>query len=332
MKLFSSDQRLVQQDEICCVVCGKYGEYINKDTKQPICSVECLKFNTNVNQHRIKAPSRPKLPNFLFAYTADTLHAKLTHYQEPASIAIVGKRQLSLMLQAHRLTVSGSSVPKPMHRFDELSLDPTLLHNIEGLGWASATSIQRQTVPVVLAGRDTIVLGPPKSGKTASMLIPCLVHCRSLSMADGDRRRRGPYFLLITPRHQQAAEIEAVCQRLAVGLKNIRTGLLVGKEPLPNQIHRLKKGAQILIGTPGRLVELAKEHPKLLRLWNLQMIVLDEADTLWASHGVQLKQILGKIKQDRNRQLMCVSDQVENELFKKWIKKLKRPVEIKCEE
>ncbi|KAI9250305.1 P-loop containing nucleoside triphosphate hydrolase protein [Sporodiniella umbellata] len=297
-------------------------------------SLECQKVNKSLCSRLFKKKQRLEaIPQLLFDYTADTLHAKLTHYQEPVSVAILGKRPLSLMLKAHRLTVKGEQVPKPLTSFEQLTLNPTLLKNIESLGWLSATSIQRQTVPVALAGRDLLALSPTRSGKTVGMLIPTLVHVQSMSLVHGHKRRAGPYALIITPTQTIATATEAICQRLAFGLVNTRTALLVGKEALPNQLYRLKKGAQILIATPGRLLELATDHPKLLRLWNLQMVVLDEAEALWSTHGVQMKKVMGKIKQDRNRQWMCTTaTEVENPLFKNWLKRLKRPVEIKCEE
>ncbi|KAG1139417.1 hypothetical protein G6F38_009848 [Rhizopus arrhizus] len=324
MKRYSSNQRLAQEYEACCVVCGRYGEYVNKDTKQDVCSVECKNINTDLNQHRINSKSK-SIPTIkeMHNYMADNLHAKLTHYQEPASIASTSKSQIRYMMKAHSLEVSGSQVPKPLTTFDQLSdlLGPTLLQNIESLGWTSATGIQRQAITAALAGRDVIGWAPKNSGKTGAFLIPTLVHCRSMSAWYSDKRRAGPYALILAPTREICCELETVCQRLAVGMKNMRTALLIGGEPLPNQLYRLKKGVQILIGTPGRLLDLAADHPKLLRLWQVQMIVMDEADTIFQSgYGVQVRQILGKIKDDRNRQFMYFSSNTaeeENDVLKK---------------
>ncbi|RCH95091.1 DEAD (Asp-Glu-Ala-Asp) box polypeptide 59 [Rhizopus azygosporus] len=341
IKQFSSEQRLAQDNEPVCVVCGKYAEYINSDTNQDICSLECKKINTDLNQKRLEKKRKKNIKNVehgaMHAYAADNLHAKLTNYQEPESIGSQTKTHIQYMLKAHALEVSGTVIPKPLVTFDQLEtiLGPTLLRNIESLGWTMATGIQRQAITVGLAGRDLVAASPPKSGKTGAFLIPTLVHCRSLSTWDGDKRRAGPYALIMAPTREICCQIETICQRLALGMKNMRTALLIGGEPFPNQLYRLKKGVQILIGTPGRLLDLVTDHSNLLRLWKVQILVMDEADAMFRSgYGVQVRQILGKIKDDRNRQIMYFSSSLteDDQILQGLLKRLKSPIEIKCTE
>ncbi|GAA5809749.1 hypothetical protein MFLAVUS_003162 [Mucor flavus] len=328
IKQFSSDQRLALPEEPICVVCGKYGEYINDETDQDVCSLQCKGINTDLNSHRrLKKKKQPvEIIGHIQDYVASNIHAKLTNYQEPLSIATQSKQLITQMLQAHEVEVKGSHVPKPFSTFDQLSsvLGDTLLKNIESLGWSMATGIQRQAVTVGLAGRDIMAIAPTHSGKTAAFLIPILVHCMSLSTQDDYKRRSGPYALIMAPTREICNQIETVCKRLANGLRNIRG------EPLPNQLFRLKKGSQIIIGTPGRLLDVVTHHPKLLRVWNIRMLVLDEVDAMFSlGFGTQVKQILGKFPETTIRQTFYFSATFQDKAMEGLYKRLKQPIELK---
>ncbi|KAI9364607.1 P-loop containing nucleoside triphosphate hydrolase protein [Pilaira anomala] len=334
VKQFSSDQRLALPDEPTCVVCGKYGEYINDDTNQDVCSLQCKAVNTDLNSHRrLKKKKEPiQVIEHVHDYVASNIHAKLTNYQEPLSIASQSKHMVSQMLQAHEIEVKGTHVPKPFTTFDQLSsvLGDTLLKNIESLGWSMATGIQRQAVTVGLAGRDILAIAPTHSGKTGAFLIPILVHCMSLSVQDDYKRRAGPYALIMAPTREICNQIETVCKRLATGLRNMRTCLLIGGEPLPNQLFRLKKGSQIIIGTPGRLLDVVTHHPKLLRVWNIRMLVLDEVDAMFSlGFGTQVKQILGKFPDTTVRQTFYFSATFQEKVMEGLYRRLKSPIELK---
>lgn len=235
------------------------------------------------------------------------------------------------MLQAHEVEVKGSNIPKPFSTYDQLQnvLGPTLLRNIEALGWSMATSVQRQAVPIGLAGRDVTVVSPTHSGKTGAFLIPSLVHCISLSQRDHSKRRAGPYALVLAPTRELCSQIEVVCKRLAEGLRNIRTGLLIGGEPLPPQLYRLKKGVQILIGTPGRVLEMVTYHAPLVRLWQVHMLVLDEADVMCSlGFDKQVHQILVKLGEIKQTSLYSATMTTNDTMLQKLVKRLKTPIEI----
>ncbi|KAL7309601.1 hypothetical protein PS15m_010462 [Mucor circinelloides] len=339
VKKFSSDQRLALPDEPICTVCGKYGEYINDDTNHDICSLQCKAINTDLNQHRLvrKKPKKPVITTHIRDYVAANVHAKLTNYQEPLSIASMSTQQVSQMLKAHEVEVTGSNIPKPFSTYDQLApvLGDTILQNIESMGWSMATGVQRQAVTIGLAGRDLMAIAPTHSGKTAAFCIPMLVHCVSLSMMDDYKRRAGPYAMIMAPTRELCCQIENVMKSLAQGLRNMRTGLLIGGEPLPNQLHRLKKGVQIIIGTPGRILDVITHHPKLFRVWKVQMLVLDEVDAMFSlGFGTQVKQILGKMHDNKTvRQTSYFSATMsDDKMLKRLYDKLILPIEIKVEQ
>ena len=263
-------------------------------------------------------------------YVASHLHAKLTNYQEPISIAKQSKEAVQHMLKAHDIGLKGTHIPKPFTTYDQLAvvLGETLLNNIESMHWSMATGIQRQAVTIGLAGRDIMAIAPTRSGKTGAFLIPILTHCISLSKRDDHKRRYGPYALIMAPTREICIQIENVCKRLATGLCNMRTGLLIGGEPLPNQIHRLKKGVQIIIGTPGRILDVATHHASLLRIGKISMLVLDEVDTMFGlGFGTQVKQIMAKAPE--SRQTMYFSATLsDDKLMEGLLKRLKAPIEI----
>lgn len=270
-------------------------------------------------------------------YVAANVHAKLTNYQEPPSIASMTTQQVNQMLKAHDVQVTGSNIPKPFSTYDQLApiLGDTILHNIESMGWSMATGVQRQAVTIGLAGRDLMAIAPTHSGKTAAFCIPMLVHCVSLSMMDDYKRRAGPYAMIMAPTRELCCQIENVIKKLAMGLRNMRTGLLIGGEPLPNQLYRLKKGVQIVIGTPGRVLDVVTHHPKLLRVWKIQMLVLDEVDAMFSlGFGTQVKQILGKLQDNTTvRQTSYFSATIsDDKMLKKLYDRLILPIEIKVEQ
>lgn len=289
--------------------------------------------NSELCSNRIKKKAPVKIVEHIHDYVATNIHAKLSNYQEPLSIASQSSEQVSQMLKAHEIQVKGVHIPKPFSTYDQLGniLGETLLENIESLGWSMATGIQRQAVTIGLAGRDLMAIAPTHSGKTGAFLIPMLVHCVSLSIQDNYKRRAGPYAMIMAPTREICNQIEGICQKLAQGLRNMRTGLFIGGESLPPQIHRLKKGVQIIIGTPGRILDLATHHPSLLRLWKIRMLVLDEADTMFSlGFGNQVKQVLGKLPNNTVRQTSYFSATMsDDKVMENIYKRLILPIEIR---
>ncbi|KAI9025986.1 P-loop containing nucleoside triphosphate hydrolase protein [Phycomyces nitens] len=340
IKAFSSDQRrvILGSDEPLCIICGRYGEYINDDTDNDVCSLECKAVDTNIN-YRIKPQKRTttwilndinaKISPF---YVAENLHAKMTNYEEPEDVANMQKWQREAILKANEIDVKGDRVPHPICSFDQCKiLGPTLIHNLDQIGWSMATSIQRQAVPAGLAGRDVYAVAPTSSGKTGAFVIPIIVHCRSMSILHNYKRRAGPYALILAPTRELCQQIETVTKILSKGIPNTRTALLIGGSPVADNIHRLRKGVQIIIGTPGRVLELVKEHPNLFRPWRIQMLVLDEADAMFTlGFGPQVRQILGKLPDTTKRQTSFYSATVNDpKEMERLCRRLTLPIEIR---
>lgn len=262
-------------------------------------SLECKRIDIDLHGGSAAAPPKsPEVRKIPHHGVADNLHAKLTNYQEAPEVANLSRSQVESILKAHEIKVKGSRVPNPIASFDQCSqaLGATVLQNLDRMGWSMAKGVQRLAVPAMLAGRDVTALAPAGSGKTAAYALPILAHCQSLSTLHRHKRRCGPYALILAPTHDMCVQIEKTIKQLAQGVPNLRTGLLIGGQPWPDQIHRLRKGVQIVVGTPGRVFDMATYHPHMLRIWRMRIVVLDEADTLFGQ-GLreQVRKVMGKL-------------------------------------
>lgn len=270
----------------------------------------------------------------MHCYVADNVHAKLTNYQEAPDVANMPAQQKKAMMDAFNIKVKGTHIPNPITSFEQCrdTLGQQLVQNIDQHGWFMATGVQRLAVPCMLAGRDVYAIAPVGSGKTGAFAIPILAHCQSLSAMHQHKRRSGPYALILSPTRDLCVQIEATIKDLARGLRNTRTALLVGNQPISDQIYRLRKGVQIVIGTPGRILDLATYHPHMLRLWRMRLVVLDEASVLLgAGLNKQVRQILGKLSQKIVRQT-CLFTTATSQETENISRKLLQPVEISVDQ
>jgi len=154
--------------------------------------------------------------------------------------------------------------------FSSLPLKPALLENIESLGYTHLTPIQAESLPHILEGRDVIAQAKTGSGKTAAFGIGLL------SRLDLSSFR--VQALVICPTRELADQVCKEIRRLARFTQNIKVLSLCGGVPFGPQIGSLEHGVHIVVGTPGRLQEHLRKRS--LRLSNLKMLVLDEADRM----------------------------------------------------
>ncbi len=154
--------------------------------------------------------------------------------------------------------------------FSSLPLKPALLENIESLGYTHLTPIQAESLPHILEGRDVIAQAKTGSGKTAAFGIGLLSRLDLTSF-----RVQG---LVICPTRELADQVCKEIRRLARFTQNIKVLSLCGGVPFGPQIGSLEHGVHIVVGTPGRLQEHLRKRS--LRLSNLKILVLDEADRM----------------------------------------------------
>lgn len=174
-------------------------------------------------------------------------------------------------------------------RFSDFGLEPKLLENIEKMGFTEATPIQSEVIPLALAAKDVSGLSKTGTGKTAAFLIP-LIH----RLATGDANS---IILCIAPTRELATQIEAEAKKLSEGM-NLGTVSVIGGMSSADQGTAINAGARIVIGTPGRLIDLYKE--RVLDLSRVQYLVFDEADRMFDMGFIKdMRYLLSKIPATR---------------------------------
>ena len=154
--------------------------------------------------------------------------------------------------------------------FAELGLNEQILAGVESLGFTAPTPVQAQAIPVVLEGHDIVASAQTGTGKTAAFALP------TLQLVAGEKGK-GPHALVVTPTRELAAQIEkvvsVVCEKTGQ-----RAVIVMGGAKFDRQIKDLERGCDLLVATPGRLIDLM-EH-KHVSLAQVKVLVLDEADRM----------------------------------------------------
>jgi superfamily II DNA/RNA helicase len=159
-----------------------------------------------------------------------------------------------------------------MTEFSELGLSPATLQAVADTGYTTATPIQAEAIPVALQGRDVLGIAQTGTGKTAAFTLPMIDR-----LAAGRARARMPRALVIAPTRELADQVAASFERYAKGQK-LSWALLIGGVSFTDQELKLDRGVDVLIATPGRLLDHF-ERGKLL-LTGVQIMVVDEADRM----------------------------------------------------
>ncbi|MBL6987359.1 MAG: DEAD/DEAH box helicase [Methylobacter sp.] len=156
--------------------------------------------------------------------------------------------------------------------FSNLSLDEQLLSAVKKMGFEQPTPVQLQAIPLILENKDLLVSAETGSGKTAAFLLPTL-H-RLLTLASG---KPGTRALILTPTRELAQQIFKHCQQLTE-FTDLKTGLITGGDDFRLQQNMLRRNTEIVIATPGRVLELMDQE--IPDFSNLEVLILDEADRM----------------------------------------------------
>lgn len=183
--------------------------------------------------------------------------------------------------------------------FEALGLHASVIQALNDSGYTKPTSVQEQAIPAALQGRDLMVSSQTGSGKTAAFMLPALHKFASIeptpdagqiktsnqerqaARARGDRPRfqpAQPKMLVLTPTRELALQITNAAEKYSAHLKRIKTISILGGMPYPKQMQLLSKNPEILVATPGRLIDHMESGK--IDFSQLQMLVLDEADRM----------------------------------------------------
>lgn len=158
--------------------------------------------------------------------------------------------------------------------FKELGLDESILKALQDQGYENPTPIQAQSIPVLLKGKDLLGVAQTGTGKTAAFSIPIL---QQLLEGEGPRNKRRVRALVVTPTRELAIQIDENFTAYAK-YTNIKNTVIYGGVKQTKQVYRLHQGVDVLVATPGRLLDLISQ--KYISLSDIEYFVLDEADQM----------------------------------------------------
>ncbi|OON38855.1 ATP-dependent RNA helicase RhlE [Izhakiella australiensis] len=187
--------------------------------------------------------------------------------------------------------------------FDTLGLSADILRAVEEQGYREPTPVQRQAIPVVLAGRDLMASAQTGTGKTAGFTLPLL---QKLSANAGAAKGRRPVrALILTPTRELAAQVGDNVQDYSKYL-SLRSLVVFGGVSINPQMMKLRGGVDILIATPGRLLDL--EHQNAVDLSKIEILVLDEADRMLDMGFIHdIRRVLAKLPAKRQNLLFSAT-------------------------
>ena len=181
-----------------------------------------------------------------------------------------------------------------MTTFQSLNLDPKLLSALESKGYIIPTPIQLQAIPHILEGKDILGIAQTGTGKTAAFSLPIL---QNLAASNNPVKSGGVRALILTPTRELASQIAENIELYGKDLHLTHAVIFGGVSERP-QITTMKRGVDILIATPGRLLDLATQGH--IRFMNLEIFVLDEADRMLDMGFINdIKKIITKIPERR---------------------------------
>ncbi|MDO8752067.1 MAG: DEAD/DEAH box helicase, partial [Candidatus Wolfebacteria bacterium] len=208
----------------------------------------------------------------------------------------------------------------PKHSFADFGFSKTLERNITRLGYERPTPIQDEAIPYILEGRDLIGLARTGTGKTAAFALP-IIH----KLRDAEIQKT---VLVIAPTRELAGQIDEDFRAFSEHLK-VRTALCVGGVSIPRQRAALAQHPQIIIGTPGRLVDLLNQ--RVLRLERATTLVLDEVDRMLDMGFIRdIRLLIAALPKER--QSLCFSATMNPDIQKLLDQMLRNPVTVSVKE
>lgn len=154
-----------------------------------------------------------------------------------------------------------------MKAFSEMNLEPTIVEALRRINFINATDVQEQVIPLALQGKDLIVRAKTGTGKTAAFLVP---------IKQMGRQSRDPEALIIVPTRELALQISEFAKKLGTDSRSV--AVVYGGASINVQIDALRRNPGIVIGTPGRIIDLMERGA--LRVEKIRFLVLDEGDTM----------------------------------------------------
>ncbi|XP_028395147.1 ATP-dependent RNA helicase dbp2-like [Dendronephthya gigantea] len=215
-------------------------------------------------------------------------------YKEHPNVQNLSQAEVEEYRKSKEMTLSGRGVPRPVKNFSEMLFPDYITGELTRMGFVEPTPIQAQGWPMAMSGRDVVGIAQTGSGKTISFIIPGIIHINHQPLLQhGD----GPIVLVLCPTRELAQQVQGVAQQFGRTCK-VRTSCIYGGAPKGPQIRELERGSEIVVATPGRLIDMLEARKTNLR--RCTYLVLDEADRMLdMGFEPQIRTIIEQIRPDR---------------------------------
>ncbi|KAM7398354.1 hypothetical protein PAMA_006319 [Pampus argenteus] len=227
-------------------------------------------------------------------------------------------------LELEGITVKGKGCPKPIKTWVQCGVSMKILNALKKHSYEKPTPIQSQAIPAVMSGRDLIGIAKTGSGKTIAFLLPMFRHIMDQRPLE---ESEGPISVIMTPTRELALQITKECKKFSKSL-GLRVVCVYGGTGISEQIAELKRGAEIIVCTPGRMIDmLGANSGRVTNLRRVTYVVLDEADRMFdMGFEPQVMRIVDNVRPDRQTVMFSATFPRAMEALARRI--LSKPLEI----
>merc|ERR1711966_600659 len=228
-----------------------------------------------------------------FANTQVTPFEKDFYIERPA-VTARPEEESTAWRASKQIVIIGNGVPKPCLTFEEASMPEYVLSEVMKQGFDKPTPIQSQGWPMALKGKNMVGVSATGWGKTLAFLLPAMIHINAQQYL---KPGEGPIVLVLAPTRELAVQIKEECDKFGAS-SQIKNTVVYGGVPKSRQVRDLRSGVEIVIATPGRLIDHLEQGNTNLK--RVTYLVLDEADRMLdMGFEPQLRKICSQIRPDR---------------------------------
>lgn len=250
---------------------------------------------------------------------------KKNFYVEVPEIAKMTPEEVeAYRIELEGILVKGKGCPKPIKTWAQCGVSKKEMDVLKKLSFEKPTPIQCQAIPAIMSGRDLIGIAKTGSGKTIAFILPMFRHILDQpQLEDGD----GPIAIIMSPTRELCMQIGKDIKKFSKSL-NLRACCVYGGTGISEQIAELKRGAEIIVCTPGRMIDmLAANSGRVTNLRRCTFVVLDEADRMFdMGFEPQVVRIIDNIRPDRQTVMFSATFPRQMEALARRF--LKKPIEI----
>ncbi|CAH6723944.1 pre-mRNA-processing ATP-dependent RNA helicase Prp5p [[Candida] jaroonii] len=267
-----------------------------------------------------KLQEREKSVDVIDHSTIDYMEFRKNFYNPPFEFSKYSNDDIKTIRKDMEIQVRGDDVPIPITKWSQLGLSSSIMKVLTDLEY-TPSPIQSQALPAIMSGRDVLGVAKTGSGKTLAFVLPLIRHVLDQpDISTGE----GPIGLILTPTRELAIQINKELQRFS----SLTSSCCYGGSNIESQINDIKRGVQVIVGTPGRVIDLLTvNNGRLMNLRRTTYLVIDEADRMYdMGFEPQVTKILSQIRPDKQMVLFSATFPKKLEILAK--QSLQNPIEI----